>query len=316
MEACSAPVQISGLGKVGKVAMGNLAVFAIGSGAQSTPPTPKPLKYVALGDSYSSGEGAPDPKFINGTDQKSNMCHRSTAAYSNVLFKANSKLISNFTFRACSGATIPDFYKSNVEGNKNEPSQLSWLGPDIDLVSLTIGGNDIGFGDIMAYCATRYHTYKSCESKYDKITNTKIANLGKATVQYSLPNLYSSIKHDAPNADVAVLGYPRLFPTKPPKTCATGIGNLKFSKSDMTWMNSMSAKLDSVIKSSAQRAGFKYIDVQDSLQGHELCTKTPYVNRAILDATNPNILNQINWSFHPKAAGHRIFATILQKQIG
>lgn len=142
-------------------------------------------EYVALGDSFASGQGAPDvvrpatpcsppvaqpPRpgtppsqpcdtrseqsyYEDGTDRPGvNMCHRAVNAYSVDIARA---LDLHLTFRACNGAKTEDYYSRNTE-QKGEPPQqeaLAGLGDQVKLVTLTLGGNDIGFGKVAANCA-------------------------------------------------------------------------------------------------------------------------------------------------------------------
>ena len=125
------------------------------------PLPPAPLDYVALGDSYSSGEGV--PPFDPGTDTRENKCHRSAHAYSRRL------QLPRYQFRrrffACSGAVTDnvgrlDAPSGQLRGTVQHPSeaavQLGRLSPtvwsDTDMVTLTIGGNDARFGPVLTQC--------------------------------------------------------------------------------------------------------------------------------------------------------------------
>ncbi len=129
-----------------------------------------PARYVSLGDSYSSGEGVPD--FEPGTakdvspvpaSQKElipfdNECHRSDRGSYAKRLVADSSLGANLepaVFAACSGAVVEDLLKGNPN-NDGEPAQteIEHLNEFTNLVTLTIGGNDIGFHDIAAMCVT------------------------------------------------------------------------------------------------------------------------------------------------------------------
>lgn len=110
---------------------------------------PQSAKYVAMGDSYSAGEGV--PAFEVGTDVAAsegteNKCHRSRQAYSQILASNPALNLNRLNFVACSGATISDVLYS---GQWNEPPQIEALSADTAVVTLTIGGNDVGFGDYL-----------------------------------------------------------------------------------------------------------------------------------------------------------------------
>lgn len=139
--------------------------------------------YVALGDSYSSGVGA--GSYISSSGD----CLRSTKAYPYLWAAAHSP--SSFDFTACSGARTGDVLAN----------QLGPLSSSTGLVSLSIGGNDAGFADVMTTCVLQSDS--GCLSR--------IAT-AKAYVDSTLPgqldSVYSAISSKAPAAHVVVLGYP------------------------------------------------------------------------------------------------------------
>jgi len=262
--------------------------------------------YLALGDSYSSGEGAPKSGFISGTDTTDNQCHRSDAAYSQLVRKSLGIVYG--TFRACSGAVINDFYANN-HANAAEPAQLSWINDSTNLVTLTIGGNDIGFGNVMGYCAKRTAGNPYCKDALGTQVDAAISHLKSRDPndKQTLQSVYSAVREKAKNAHVVVLGYPRLFPKNPPATCGTGAGTIKFVRSDMKWMNEVADKLNQAIKDAAIDQGFTYLDVNSAFKGHELCTPDRYLNRAIV--------NHAVWSFHPNVEGQKSEANLLKNWI-
>ncbi|MGD8373316.1 MAG: SGNH/GDSL hydrolase family protein [Candidatus Woesebacteria bacterium] len=168
-------------------------------------------KYYALGDSFASGEGA--APFVDGTDiEGKNTCHRSLQAYATLLQQnAALRLVTpDGGFVACSGAETknvrtPDDYSSlTVEQQEalffnNEDLQINNLRPDADLVTLSIGGNDIGFSQFVSLCL-----FVNC-AKHSKEFQAKVSNL-------DLQTTYNQILQKAPNATIYVIGYPQLLP--------------------------------------------------------------------------------------------------------
>jgi PKD repeat protein len=193
---------------------------------QSTTPTPA-CRYVALGDSFSSGEGVPP-------FSSSNSCHRSTAAYSQLIIKSGLPHIpTKVDFWACSGSRSDDFYKPNHD--TNEPPQLDRLGDDVGLVTLTIGGNDVGFADILSWCLyvdpgrvfggnptfVRNCRHKVDDERAPRVQGLETGNVGQDigragdSTAYSLPSLFREIKAKAPNALVYAILAPSIFPKAP-----------------------------------------------------------------------------------------------------
>ncbi|MFB8207842.1 SGNH/GDSL hydrolase family protein [Streptomyces sp. NPDC048567] len=218
--------------------------------------------YVALGDSYSSGVGAGSYLSDSGD------CKRSTKAYPYLWAAANSP--SSFTFVACSGAT-----SSTVASG-----QLGALSSSTSLVSVTAGGNDVGFADVMQDCVL------SGESACISAVNAAVGKMNN-TLPSGLSSLYSSIHSKAPQAHVVVLGYPRFY--KIGGSCVVGL-----SDKARTAINNASDVLNGVIAKQAANAGFTFSGVADEFTGHELCSGDPWLHSVSIPVSN---------SYHPKPEG-------------
>jgi lysophospholipase L1-like esterase len=140
-------------------------------------------EYVALGDSYSSGVGT-RVYYNDGTS-----CQRSPEAYGPLISSARGYTLS---FQACSGAKTTDV----------NSSQLGTLGSSTNLVTITIGGNDAGFSNVIINCAACYFTCDSAISSANSFIQNQLPGL--------LATTYGDIHSHAPNAHVVVLGYPHL----------------------------------------------------------------------------------------------------------
>jgi hypothetical protein len=270
--------------------------------ATSPPPTPFTGTYVALGDSYSSGEG--DPPYLSGTNNGTDECHRSALSYSFDVSLGLGFYGSNFSFHACSGALIQDFLKKNKDNQ--EPPQLQWLNASTRLVTLTIGGNNADFAEVMADCVLDADCQTGWQYFVDHDITAMSSNLPSNPV--SLEQLYLKIKKAAPNAKVLIVGYPRLFPTKPPLLCLTGFLMRTFNVLQMKWINSKIEQLDNVIAAAARQAGVTYVDTYSAFSGHELCTGDPYVN-SVLTSRQLHILVG---SFHPNTSGNAALDNLVE----
>jgi lysophospholipase L1-like esterase len=218
------------------------------------------VHYVALGDSYSSGVGAGDT---------SGSCDQSPNAYPALWAAANSP--ASFTFSACSGAKTTDVIDS----------QLSALNSSTTLVSITIGGNDVGFSSIMETCVLE--STSSCESAV-----SKAEQYANTTLPGNLDSLFADIKGDAPNAHVVVLDYPDFYDLSVP-VC------IGLSSGDHQALDNGINDLDGVIQTAADNAGFYFADVRGQFSGHELCDGAGWLNS--LD------IFDIDSSYHPTATG-------------
>ncbi|GIF03695.1 SGNH/GDSL hydrolase family protein [Actinoplanes siamensis] len=210
--------------------------------AAASPAQAAGVDYVALGDSYSSGVGAPG---------QSGSCLRSNYSYAAQWAAKNSP--TSFQFLACSGAVTDDVLKTQV------PAMASGA----DLVSITIGGNDAGFAPTVITCLTSSDA--SCTAK---------VNEGKAYVANTLPAkldaTYNAIRAKAPGAKVVVLSYPNIFDT------SAALCEMSMTKRKA--INSGAQVLDDMIKARATAAGFTFADVRDNFAGHGVCASRPYLN--------------------------------------
>ncbi|GAA2278625.1 SGNH family lipase [Streptomyces atrovirens] len=218
--------------------------------------------YVALGDSYSSGAGA------GSYTSESGDCKRSTKAYPHLWANANSP--SSFRFVACSGATT-----STVSSG-----QLGALSSSTTLVSVTAGGNDVGFADVMTTCVLQSEA--ACVSR----VNTAISQM-QSSLPGKLDTLYSGIRSRSPRAHVVVLGYPRFY--KLSGSCIAGL-----SETERGAINNAADVLNGVTAKRAADAGFTFSSVVDEFTGHELCSGDAWLHSVTLPVVN---------SYHPKAAG-------------
>ncbi|MFI7177678.1 SGNH/GDSL hydrolase family protein [Streptomyces spororaveus] len=219
--------------------------------------------YVALGDSYSSGVGA------GNYDGASGNCKRTTRAYPALWAASHSP--QTFSFTACSGARTGDVLSG----------QLAPLNSGTDLVSITIGGNDAGFSDVMTTCVLQSES--TCVNR---------VNQAKAYVDSTLPGrldqVYDAIHGRSPGAHVVVLGYPRFY--KLNGTCTAGL-----TEGERSAINGAADYLNAAIAKRAADHGFTFASVAGTFTGHEICSGSAW-------------LHSVNWlnigeSYHPTAAG-------------
>jgi lysophospholipase L1-like esterase len=247
------------------LALGCTVVAACVAGAlvDATPAGASTVNYVALGDSYSSGVGA---------GGESGSCSRSPNAYPQLW--ANSHAPASFAFVACSGAKTTD-----VSAN-----QISALSSATTLVSITIGGNDLGFSQVMIDC--NLYSDSTCVNEINAAENT-----ARTQLPGWLDTLYSQIRSRAPSAKVVVLDYPRFYDLSASWYCP-GLSYTKRSK-----INEGADVLDSVINTEATKYGFPFADVRPAFaNGHEICDY------------GSEWLHSVDWSnlgdsYHPNASG-------------
>lgn len=220
--------------------------------------------YVALGDSYSSGTGTRS-YISDGTS-----CQRSTYAYPSLLAAQRGYALN---FRACSGATIPD-----VTNN-----QLSALSSTTSYVTISVGGNDAGFADVLTECAMPGWA-SNCNGAIDG-AQSFINN----TLPGRLSTLYSSIRSRATTAKVVVVGYPRIFMGEDCNAFTW------FSPSEEARLNQTADLLNSRLSAAASARGFSFANPTSRFIGHAVCDDVEWIN---------GLSNPISESYHPNRAGH------------
>lgn len=219
------------------------------------------INYVALGDSYASGVGA---------GSTSGSCDRSPNAYPQLWANANAP--ASYVSVACSGATTSTVIST----------QLSALSSSTTLVSITVGGNDVGFTSVMETCVLE--STSACVSAIDTAENKMSTQLPG-----ELNSVLSGIAADAPDARVVVTGYPQLYDLSKSSGC------IGLSTTDRTDLNQAADDLDGQIQAAAGRYGDTFADVRSEFSGHEICDSSSW-------------LHSVDWldlgaSYHPTAAG-------------
>lgn len=294
----------------------------------------KKLKYVALGDSYSSGQGIGEPyRGCKGdpsedvcTNDKNNDCARHSLAYSTetpggdenrsdaILAGQN---VERF-FYACSGAKTPDVIGPCSDGDKcskncspDNVTQISRTDlEDADLITITIGGNDLGFADIIGKCLIG----PKCENDNygDSTVGEMVDNQLKALPE-TLKNTFNKINNDSGNKPLVVLGYPRFFhDTDPENDCDVPDWNLpgEFEPDNIVFLNSIAERLNNIIKDAALSIGATFVDVDKFFAGRFCCPDNEI--RAI---NGFFVGKRFKDSFHPNAWGHLQFARITNNQL-
>jgi hypothetical protein len=237
-----------------------LGLAAAITGTASPAHATSSVHYVSLGDSYASGVGA---------GGETGSCDQSPNAYGPRWASANSP--ASFTFVACTGATTSSVISS----------QLSALSASTTLVSVLIGGDDVGFSSTMETCVLE--STSSCLAAVAKDEQTV-----NDTLPGSLSTLFADIKADAPNAKVVVLDYPDFYDLN--VSVCVGLSSADHQAID-TGIN----ELDGVIATAAGNAGFYFADVRSQFSGHELCDGSGWLNSIeIFD---------IHTSYHPTENG-------------
>ncbi len=245
---------------------------------------PAKVAFVSVGDSYTAGTGA------GGANNPGGACWQSSPGYVDDVGRTGRvSLVAN---GACHGALLAGGAVRSVQdqiaalATPTAASPTPALNPATGLVSITAGANDVGVYQVLFECAT--FSTAACSAA--------AAQSGAAlpALRAGLTATYLGLKQVAPNARIAVLGYPRLFdpangfPVIPPASQAI--------------LNQATDQLNASIAmavTAARAAGVdaQYVDVTDRFAGHAANSADPWL---VLDRSNPTA----DYNFHPNPTGY------------
>lgn len=262
--------------------------------------------YVALGDSYSSGDGAGD--YAPGTDE--NGCWRSANAYPEIIAE-NNDFAGELGFFACSGQRG----NAMLDSVGSADSQLDRLTEHTSLVTIGIGGNDLGFTSVLRTCIMRVPLLDSgnCIGQESDI-DERMRHFDD-----TLDDVLAEIRDRAPDARVLVLGYPRLFPAEPESMYYTLTAN------DQKWLNEVGQQLNQQLEDAVAAAddeivggentgSVEFVDTFDALKGHEVSAEEAWINGVVLrDITEGVSIDRS--TFHPNAEGQHAVSERLQNRL-
>ena len=240
--------------------LGLCLIATLAAPAAADPPA-TPDRYVALGHSYTSGPGIPNqvPDGIG--------CGRSDHNYPHLV--AAALAVTDFTDVSCGSATTEHMTEAQPlpDGLANGP-QLDALRPDVDLVTLGIGGNDIGFGEIIANCVARsllLPVGSPCQAHYTRQGDELGARIEAAAPK--LAAVLAGIRERAPLARVMVVGYPVILPADGPGCWPL----MPIAVGDVGWLRTVEGRLNAMLAEQAAAAGATFVDTYPSSVGHDVC---------------------------------------------
>jgi hypothetical protein len=267
-----------------------VAVFGLIGAAAASATT-----YTALGDSYASGPLIPNQSL------SPLGCLRSDHNYAHLTASA---LGLSLTDVSCSGATTNDMTEAqNVEPGPNPP-QFNGLSAGTNDVSVTIGGNDIGFSEIIESCIT-YNPFSSpCKEKYDSGGHDQLAE----RINNAAPKIAAvlqGIHAHSPNARVFLVNYPDILPT--------GSGcwpTVPLSFTDVPYLHATEEHLNSMLANEAAANNATVVNWYGASIGHDSCksSSTRWVE--------PLIPGELAYPVHPNKAGMAGGAVALEAAIG
>ena len=256
--------------------------------------SPAPLNYVAMGDSYSAASGT-----LPSDPSASPLCIRATDNYPHLLATAIGASLTDVT---CGAAETSDYSNSQYPG---VAPQLNALSKATNLVTMTIGGNDSNvFIDSIVECGAlgvaSLGQGSPCKDTYGQSFDNTI----NSTTYPALVTTLRAVRTAAPNARVAILGYPWILPASggcfPQMPTATG---------DVPYLDNLQATLNSAVQRAAAATGVTYVNMATVSQSHNACEPigTRWVE-PVIGGTNPVIV-------HPNSLGEYAMAQQVMKAL-
>jgi hypothetical protein len=238
-----------------------VAVAALGglAACEPKPPAVVPDTYVALGDSSSAAPLVLPP------DLSRPGCLRSLA---NAPHLAAPRLgTARLVDVTCSSATTDHLRAGqSLPDGTTAPPQLDAVDARAKIVTLAMGGNDIGFGEIAGACLQKTLQLTTCKGTYvhdgRDVVSERIAAFGP-----KLDRAYADIKARAPKAKVFALGYLPIFPAD-----ATPCLDLPAWPSDAAWMAAKQAELNAKIRERAVANGVTFVPGVVDAYAHNACS--------------------------------------------
>jgi lysophospholipase L1-like esterase len=255
------------IGRIASRLVGLCRLLVVAALLAAAPATAARERYVALGDSYSSGTGTGRYDLARG-------CQRSRDAYPALVAARRPKL--ELVFAACSGATTSDVLATQVQR----------VTPATRWVTITIGGNDAGFIGVITACAGS-DAGGACGRAIGR---------ARERIRHDLPGridrVLREIRRRAPDARVIVLGYPRLF---------AGAGcdaRTSFTRAETAALNRGADLLRDTLRARVRAAGgrVRFADAIPAFAGHGICSGADWIH---------GLADRLGDSFHPNRAGYR-----------
>ena len=265
--------------------------------ASSVPAFTGPV--VALGDSYTAGGLLPLTPAA-----KPPGCLRSTKAYPVLVAQA---LHAQLTDVACTNAGVKEMTGPQKTYLGTNPAQLSALKPADRLVLLSLGGDDLGFLNVLQECmkvSVAAPSGSPCKAHYTAGGTDQLA-ASVTTEAAKIAQVLTAIRERAPRARVVVVGYPDMFPQSggcwPSVPIATG---------DVAYLRGIEVSANAMLATDAAAAGDTFVNTYSPTTGHDFCQQEPVRD---VEGLLPGSLSL---PFHPNARGQAAMAAAVLAAVG
>lgn len=239
-----------------------LALLIVAATAQMAAPASgaSSLSYVALGDSYTAGP------LVLPHDPNDFGCYRSLRNYPHLL--QSRYQFAGFKDVSCSGAKTGDMFAPQAISGGAHPPQLDALDPTTQLVTLQVGGNDIGFSEIALSCPALLPVGTPCVDRYAPPGGVDEISRRINETRPKIDAVLAAIKQRSPSAKTYVIGYPSLFPEN-------GVGcwpAMPYTLGDVPYLIAKEKELNAMLAERAAANGVTFVDTYTPSIGHDACT--------------------------------------------
>jgi len=260
-----------------------LALLALALLAGAVATQARAAGYVGLGDSYAAGPLIPNQSL------EPLGCLRSDHNYAHL---AAPSLGLALTDASCSGAKTNNMTEAQSVEFGTNPPQFNALSASTTVVSVTIGGNDIGFSEVAQSCITINPFSTPCKDKYDAGGKDQLAERIAATAP-KVAAVLEGIHARSPSAKIYVLNYPAIFPE-------TGFGcwpQMPIGFGDVPYLRSTEQGLNAMLATQAAAHGATVVNWYSASIGHDACksSSTRWVE--------PLVPGELAAPIHPNKAG-------------
>ena len=270
-----------------------VASFALFAGLTPATASAAP-SYVALGDSYAAGP-------LTGMFLQPYGCLKSNLNYGHLArYRLGQPVYRDAT---CSGAETEDMTQPQGVTPGPNPPQFNSLDADTRVVTITIGGNDIGFSGLAGDCAdfTPFNAGHPCMDKYVS-GGVDVMDSRIAAVAPHVGEVLEGIHQRSPLAKVLVVNYPAIFPHTGSAGCWPTI---PVADGDVPWLRSIQERLNAMLAQQAAAHGATIVDVYGASVGHDAC-KPP-----ALRWVEPAVPFILGAPVHPNTVGNLAMAGLV-----
>jgi lysophospholipase L1-like esterase len=228
-----------------------------------TPTIARGAEYVAIGDSYTSAPANGPARAVRG-------CLQSTTNYPH---QVAARLGLKLHDVSCRGASTHQLTEPQTIGSVSQPPQADALSRDTDLVTLSLGANDLGIlRAVVIYCVglgIQDPLGAPCE-RADAESGALRKNM--KVIEQALVDAIELVAQRAPGARIVVVGYPQLFPAD-----EAPCGQLPLARGDYVYARRVNTWLVRAQERAAERTGVEYLDVFAASRGHDMCAQDPWI---------------------------------------